>query len=54
VGRAWAEKKLRHLEVFEFFDSAPEPREERTRLHPLVNILVMALLAIVCVCEVPA
>ena len=41
----------RYLGVFAFFESVPEPRVERTRLHPLQNILVIALLAMICVGE---
>jgi predicted transposase YbfD/YdcC len=40
-----------YLGVFAFFESVPEPRVERTRLHPLVNILIIALLAMICVGE---
>ena len=40
-----------YLGVFAFFESVPEPRVERTRLHPLVNILVIAMLAMICVGE---
>lgn len=45
-----AEKPL-YLGVFAIFETVPEPRVERTRLHPLVNILVIALLAMICVGE---
>ena len=41
--------KPRYLGVFTFFEAVPEPRVERTRLHPLMNILVIALLAMICV-----
>ena len=41
----------RHLGIFEFFKELPEPRVERTRLHPLMNILIIALLAMICVGE---
>jgi predicted transposase YbfD/YdcC len=44
-------EKPRCVGVFAFFEAVPEPRVERTRLHPLVNILVMALLAMICVGE---
>ena len=44
-------KKLRYLGVFAFFEAVPEPRVERTRLHPLPNILIIALLAMICVGE---
>jgi hypothetical protein len=41
----------RHLGIFAFFEAVPEPRVERTRLHPLQTILVIALLAMICVGE---
>ena len=41
----------RRLGIFAFFESVPEPRVERTRLHPLVNVLIMAMLAMICVGE---
>src|SRR5437899_817359 len=44
-------EKPRYLGVFSFFEAVPEPRVERTRLHPLVNILVIAMLAMICVGE---
>jgi predicted transposase YbfD/YdcC len=40
-----------YLGVFAFFDEVPEPRVERTRLHPLPNILIIALLTMICVGE---
>jgi predicted transposase YbfD/YdcC len=43
--------KPRYLGVFAFFEAVPEPRVERTRLHPLQNILIIALLAMICVGE---
>ena len=43
--------KLHYLGVFALFDEVPEPRVERTRLHPLQNILIIALLAMICVGE---
>lgn len=45
-----AEKPI-YLGVFAFFESVPEPRVERTRLHPLVNILIIAMLTMICVGE---
>jgi len=42
-------EKPRYLGVFSFFEAVPEPRVERTRLHPLVNILIIAMLAMICV-----
>jgi len=44
-------EKPRYLGIFAFFESVPEPRVERTRLHPLVNILVIAMLTMICVGE---
>lgn len=44
-------EKPHYLGVFAFFESVPEPRVERTRVHPLVNILVIALLTMICVGE---
>lgn len=44
------EKPL-HLGIFAFFEEVPEPRVERTRRHPLPNILIIALLAMICVGE---
>src|SRR5690606_40700516 len=40
-----------YLGVFAFFEEVPEPRVERTRLHPLPNILIIALLTMICVGE---
>jgi predicted transposase YbfD/YdcC len=44
-------EKPRYLGVFAFFEAVPEPRVERTRLHPLVNVLIIAMLAMICVGE---
>ena len=44
-------EKPRYLGVFSFFEVVPEPRVERTRLHPLVNILIIAMLAMICIGE---
>ena len=41
----------RYFGVFAFFESVPEPRVERTRIHPLVNILVIAMLVMIGVGE---
>jgi predicted transposase YbfD/YdcC len=35
-------------EIIEHFETVPDPRVERTRYHPLVNIIVMALCGAVC------
>jgi hypothetical protein len=43
--------KLSYLAVFALFEEVPEPRLERTRIHPLQNILIIALLAMICVGE---
>jgi hypothetical protein len=54
-GRCWLRgmttDKPVYLGVFAFFEEVPEPRVERTRLHPLPNILIIALLAMICVGE---
>ena len=50
MGRMSGEKP-RGFGVFSFFEAVPEPRVERTRRHPLVNILVIALPAMICVGE---
>src|SRR5258707_13398415 len=42
------EKKLIAGSVMEYLAQVPDPRIERTREHPLVNILVIALLAVLC------
>jgi len=39
------------LQIFAIFENVPEPRVERTRKHPLINILTISLLAIICVGE---
>jgi len=44
-------EKPSRLGVFSFVESVPEPRVERTRRHPLVNILIIAMLAMICVGE---
>jgi len=41
----------RHLGIFAFFETLPEPRVERTRRHPLMSVLVIALLTMICVGE---
>jgi predicted transposase YbfD/YdcC len=46
-----SETERRHLAIFEFFETLPDPRVERTRRHPLPNIMVIALLAMICVGE---
>jgi len=43
------EQQPGHLGVFAFFEEVPEPRVERTRDHPLMTILAIALLTIICV-----
>jgi predicted transposase YbfD/YdcC len=42
------EKKLIAVEVMEYLGQVPDPRVERTRAHPLPNILAIALLAVLC------
>lgn len=44
-------EKPRYLGVFSFFEAVPEPRVERTRHHPLPNILIIAMLTMICVGE---
>ena len=39
--RRMSADKPRYLGVFSFFEAVPEPRVERTRLHPLLNILII-------------
>ena len=46
--RSTEEKKLIAASVMDYFASIPDPRVERTRAHPLENILVIALLAVLC------
>lgn len=43
--------ELGYLEIFRYFDDIPDPRVERTRLHPLINILTIAMLTMICVGE---
>ena len=45
------DQKPVYLGVFAFFEAVPEPRVERTRLHPLPNVLIIALLTMICVGE---
>ncbi len=37
--------------IFSVFEELPEPRVERTRKHPLINVLAIALLGMICVGE---
>ncbi len=46
--RSAEEKKMIAGSVLEYFKRVPDPRMDRTRAHPLVNILVIALLAVLC------
>lgn len=46
--RTSEEKRLIAGTVMEYFAQVPDPRVERTRAHPLVNILVISLLAVIC------
>ena len=43
--------KPQHLGIFAFFETVPEPRVKRTRRHPLMSVLVIALLTMICVGE---
>jgi predicted transposase YbfD/YdcC len=42
------EKKLITAAVMDYLGQVPDPRVERTRAHPLPNILVIALLGVLC------
>jgi predicted transposase YbfD/YdcC len=42
------EEKLTADSIISYFERVPDPRVARTRAHPLVNILVIALLAVLC------
>lgn len=46
--RTVEEKKIIAAEVLAYLAKVPDPRIERTRAHSLVNILVIALLAVLC------
>jgi len=46
--RAIEAKKLMAASVMDYFALIPDPRMARTRAHPLVNILVIALLGVLC------
>ena len=39
--------RIGHL-ITVYFESVPDPRVDRTKHHPLVNILVMALCGAIC------
>ncbi len=41
----------RHLAILRFFEDVPDPRVECTRLHSLMDVLVVALLTMICVGE---
>jgi predicted transposase YbfD/YdcC len=41
----------RQLAIFCFFQEVPDPRVERTRRHSLMDVLVIALLTMICVGE---
>ncbi len=40
-----------HLGIFKFFEGVQDPRVERTRYHLLMDILIIALLTMICVGE---
>ena len=42
------EQKQIRASVMEYLAEVPDPRIDRTRAHPLENILVIALLAVLC------
>lgn len=46
--RASEEKKLIQASVMVYLAQVPDPRKARTREHPLINVLVIALLAVLC------
>jgi DDE_Tnp_1-associated len=43
-----AEDKLEPDSILEYFARIPDPRKARRRAHPLENILIIALLAVLC------
>ena len=51
VYASMSEANGRQIGIFAFFEDLPEPRVERTRLHPLMNVLIIGLLTMICVGE---
>ena len=45
---ACAEDKLKPTSIIDYFSRIADPRKARTRAHPLENILVIAVLAVLC------
>ena len=45
------DEEQRQLGIFGFFEEVPDPRVERTRRHLLMDILIIALLTMICVGE---
>lgn len=43
-----AEEQELRASILEYFTKVPDPRVERTRLHPLTSVLVLSLCAVVC------
>ena len=46
-----SDQNRHELGIFAFFAELPDPRVKRTQLHPLMNILILALLAVLCGAE---
>ena len=46
-----SDAERRQLGIFCFFEEVPDPRVQRTRFHSLMDILVIALLTMICVGE---
>src|SRR5512145_606064 len=44
-------REYRHIAIFSLFEEVPDPRVERTRRHSLMDVLVIALLTMICVGE---
>ena len=43
-----ASDELTTASILEYFAAIPDPRIDRTRLHPLTSILALSLLAVIC------
>jgi predicted transposase YbfD/YdcC len=42
------DEEMSTASIMEYFAAVPDPRIERSRLHPLTSILVLALIAVIC------
>ena len=42
------DEEMQPASIIEYFAAVPDPRIERSRLHPLESILVLALIAVIC------